>query len=404
MRIYSAAREETLRARKYIADWAGEGFLSEEQHQRLQPETVSDLRTTNIFLRLVLFFFTVIAVGAAAALFFVVFHPLPSEPTTGFFLMIFAALCYAAAEVAASKGRLHHHGVEEALAVCAVAFLCVGMEMTFFSGRPYSPKPHAIECVVPLAGIVFSLWIWHRFGLWYALLAAMFACLFLPEFWTSSHEVQHAIVAACYVTGLTALIAVRPRHRFDYLDADYSLAEAMLWLGVYLTINLKISALDLGPRLWVGASAANHEFARPFYWTTWVLTWCLPPVVLARGIREKDRFVIAVGAIAAILTLITNKPYLDWARHTWDPMLLGVLLIGSALLLRRWLARGPNGVRRGFTAERLSGKRQTVDECRFPGTRLGNSSVDNAKPATQQCRLPFRRGCLGGGGGASGEF
>ena len=97
-------------------------------------------------------------------------------------------------------------------------------------------------------------------------------------------------------------------------------------------------------------------FSRPFYWTTWVLTWCLPPVVLARGLRSKDRFVIAVGAVVAILTLVTNKPYLCWQRQTWDPMLLGALLIGVALFLWRWLAAGPGEIRRGFTARRLSGK------------------------------------------------
>jgi hypothetical protein len=33
-----------------------------------------------------------------------------------------------------------------------------------------------------------------------------------------------------------------------------------------------------------------------------------------RGIRQKDRFVIAVGAIVATLTLVSNKPYLGWQR------------------------------------------------------------------------------------------
>jgi hypothetical protein len=70
--------------------------------------------------------------------------------------------------------------------------------------------------------------------------------------------------------------------------------------------------------------------------------------VLARGLLRKDRFVIAVGAITAILTLVTNKPYLGWQRHTWDPMLLGALLIGVALFIRRWLAKGPGGIRHDF--------------------------------------------------------
>ena len=73
MRLYSASSEETLRARTLIKDWAGEGILTKEQHQRLEQDTVSELRTTNIFLRLVLLLFTLISVCAAAALFFQVF-------------------------------------------------------------------------------------------------------------------------------------------------------------------------------------------------------------------------------------------------------------------------------------------------------------------------------------------
>ena len=73
MRIYSASSEETLRARKLLTDWAGEGFLTKPQYELLEKETVSELRTTNIFLRMVLFLFTLIIVGAAAGLFFVVF-------------------------------------------------------------------------------------------------------------------------------------------------------------------------------------------------------------------------------------------------------------------------------------------------------------------------------------------
>ena len=29
-------------------------------------------------------------------------------------------------------------------------------------------------------------------------------------------------------------------------------------------------------------------------------------------------------------TLATNKPYLGWEHHTWDPMLLGVFLVAAA--------------------------------------------------------------------------
>ncbi|MGB8011054.1 MAG: hypothetical protein WCF68_05535 [Terriglobales bacterium] len=401
MRIYSASSEETLRTRKLLRDWEGDGFLTKAQYQLLEQETVSELRTTNIFLRLVLFLFTLISVGAAAALFLVVVLSRPSEQTAGFFFLIFGVVCYAAAEGAVSQARLYRYGIEEALAVCSVGFLCAGMQAAFFSSRPYSPQPDAIQVLVPAAGAVFSLWIWRRFGFSYAFLAAMIFVIFLPGYWTSSPSAQHVIVAGFYAAGLAGVAAVRSRHRFDYLDEAYSLVEALLWLGIYLAINLKLSSLDLRAQWWGGIPDTSGLFPRPFYWTTWVLIWCLPPIVLARGIRQKDRFVIAVGAIVATLTLVSNKPYLGWPRHTWDPMILGILLTAVAVFLRRWLAGGPGGIRHGFTAVRLSGKDK---QWMAVGSTVAGLLSPQA-PAPQPSGQDFRfGGGQTGGGGAGGDY
>jgi hypothetical protein len=405
MRIYTAASQETLRARQLLKDWLGEGFLTNQQYQVLQLETVSDLRTTNIFLRLVLFLFTVISVCCAAALFFV--GSRPSNQTTGVLFLIFAALCYALAEVAVSQARLYRYGIEEALAVCSVAFLCLGIDGLFFSGIPYSLRQDPARCLVPAAGAVFSLWIWRRFGFWYAFLAAMIFAVFLPGYWTSSHAAQHVIVVLFYTIALAGVAALRSRHRFDYLNESYSLVEAFLWLGIYLAINLQLSSLSLPAQWATGGIGAGHgpasEFSRPFYWGTWVLIWCLPPIVLARGIREKDRFVIAAGAITALLTLVTNKPYLTWPRHTWDAMILGLLLTTAAVLIRRWLSSAPGGIRHGFTAARLSGKdKQWLD---VGSAGLGLLSPHSITPPPQPGGQDFRfGGGQTGGGGAGGDF
>ena len=230
----------------------------------------------------------------------------------------------------------------------------------------------------------------------------MIFALFLPGYWTSSHAAQHVIVAVFYAAGLVCIAAIRSRHRFDYLDGAYSLVEAFLWLGIYLAVNLKLSSLNLPPHGWGGGTRAASEFARPFYWTTWVLIWCLPPAVLARGVRQKDRFVLAVGAIAAIMTLVSNKPYLGWQRHSWDPMLLGMLLSGVALFLRRWLARGPGGIRHGFTAARLSGKDKHWMNVSSAVLGLG-SPQSIAPPQTSSPDFRFGGGASGGGG-AEGDF
>jgi uncharacterized membrane protein YgcG len=151
---------------------------------------------------------------------------------------------------------------------------------------------------------------------------------------------------------------------------------------------------------WRGVATAS-EFSRSFYWTTWVLTWCLPPVVLMRGLRLKDRLVIIVGGFAVILTIVTNKPYLGWQRHTWDPMLLGASLIGVALFLRRWLADGPGEIRNGFTAHRLSGKDKTWMSAGAAVFGLLSPNTITPSEQTDSSDVHFGGGDSGGGGATS---
>jgi hypothetical protein len=390
VRAYSESSEEALRARNLLKDWAGEGFLTQAQYQRMEQETVCELRRTNIFLRLVLYLFTLIIVGAAVALFSVVFLSHPTDQETGFFLLIFAAISYAAAEFAVSRARLYRYGIEEALATCSVGFLCAGIAVA---------RPHGTAFLVPAAGAIASLWIWRRFGLPYAFLAAMIFAVWLAGYWTSSHSAQHIIVAAFYGAGLITVTAVRLRHRFTYLNDAYSIVEALLWLGIYVAINLQLSSVNLLGQWWRG-SESTTEFSRPFYWTTWVLIWCLPPAVLARGLRGKDRFVIIVGGVVAVLTLVTNKPYLGWQRHTWDPMLLGALLIGVGLVTRRWLAGGPGGIRRGFTAQSLSGRDKSWMNVGATALGLASPSI-TPSPQTGSSDVRFGGGDSGGAGASS---
>ena len=398
MRAYSASNEEALLARDLLKDWTGEGFLNGEQYSRMEQETPCELRRTNIFLRVVLFLFTLIIVGAAAGLFFTVFLSRPSQQTTGILLLIFAAICYASAEFTVSRFLLYRYGIEEALAACSVGFLCAGIFGIFFSGHLRSPKPDGTVFLVPAAGAVFSLWIWRRFGLPYAILAAMVFVVWLPGYWTSSHSARHLIIAAFYVIGLMIVVAVRSRHRFSYLDHGYSIAEALLWLGIYLALNLQLSRVDL-LLLWRGGFSATSEFSPAFYWTTWVFTWCLPPAVIWRGLRRKDRLVMAVGVATAVLTLVTNKKYFGWHWHTWDPMLLGALLIGVAISLHRWLAAGPGGIRHGFTAQRLSAKDRKW-------LNAGSAAFGLMSPHATQTQSPEVRfgGGDSGGGGATSDF
>jgi uncharacterized membrane protein YgcG len=80
-------------------------------------------------------------------------------------------------------------------------------------------------------------------------------------------------------------------------------------------------------------------------------------------------------------------------------MLLGAFLIAAALFLGRWLAGGPDGVRHGFTARRLSGKDKRWMNAGAIG--LGLVSPHSVSPQPDSPDVGFGGGDSGGGGASS---
>jgi len=123
-------------------------------------------------------------------------------------------------------------------------------------------------------------------------------------------------------------------------------------------------------------------------------------MALRQALKGRDASLLNAAMVMALLTLVTNKPYLGWPRHEWDAMFLGVLLVGAVIIVRRWLAGGHNGVRRGFTAQRLSGS-----DKRFLSV-LGSASGlvpggHGPAPGTGAARPDFGGGRSGGGGASA---
>lgn len=136
---------------------------------------------------------------------------------------------------------------------------------------------------------------------------------------------------------------------------------------------------------------------------TWAMIWLLPAAGLWLGLQRKDRLIIDVSIAMTLLTLTTNKRYLGWTAHAWDPMVLGVVLMTSAIVIRRWLQRGPNGERDGFTALRLL----RSDERKLAAVSIASSMMQPHTSNAKQTDAPhaFREGGgSSGGGGASGTF
>ncbi len=402
MTIYSAENLETLRTLKLLKYWRGDRLLTEQQGQQLQEETVSDLRTTNLFLRVVLFLFTVGILVLIQGLFITLLALSVSHGTDNglvVLLLLSSAVCYAVAECAVREGRLFHFGIEEASVVCSIGFLFWGLQLHHAHFKAGSDLGE-LFLVAVCAGV--SLWTWYRFGYWYTFVAAMLFVAFAALCLTKSAAAEHALVAIFYAVGLVGVTAAGTRHRSDHLHSVYSVAEALLWAGIYFSINLV--PYGLIPRWFDGSGPTGPPVSPAFYWFTWILIWCLPPVLLVRGIRRKDRVLLVLGAVLVVVTFICNKPYLGWQRHPWDPMMLGIVLMGVAWSLQRWLALGTGGIRNGFTSARVAGTQSAWMDAGTATFSLISPHAMSHRPQSGGIETPHGEGGDSGGGGAGGTF
>jgi hypothetical protein len=346
MRRYSQVVEESIRAQAQVRDWTRAGLLDPSQRARLESELRVDVKRTNVFLRAGLALFTALIVGALVAL--IVDGLDPRSPTALALATGLPALaCIGLAELLVGRLRFYRFGVEEALAVAAVFLLSFSVA-ALVSEPQYGLFRAASWIAGLLVGTAGGFGIYRRFGFVYAAIGSMACAAAIPFQMNLSPAARHALSAATLALVFVAVRWKRLQYEDDYPGDEYGQLQAAALAGIYIVLNLQLSfdLFDRTPRLGTGA----------FYWFTYLMTWVLPIVGLRLGIRERDRALMDVSLVMALVTLLTNKPYLGWPRHTWDPVLLGFLLMAVAIVLRRWLSNGPGGERRGFTPAPLLGK------------------------------------------------
>ena len=104
----------------------------------------------------------------------------------------------------------------------------------------------------------------------------------------------------------------------------------------------------------------------------------------------------------ALATLLSNKEYLGSPRYEWDPIVFGLLLMGTAIGVRRWLAAGDGGMRHGYTASRLvaSDKSKLGALAMVSAAQVDVPVAQSAPPADPG----IGGGGRSGGAGAGGSF
>jgi hypothetical protein len=385
MRIYSQADEEKVRAQAAVREWQRSGFLDTSQAAQISNELRVDFRRTNFFLRAVLFLFTSIVVAAAVSLVITVLD-LNQNISNATLCVIAAIACFGAVEFFIRNFRLYRFGVEEALAVAAAVLLSIATALL-------TPRFKALDLVVPLAiGAVGALSIYLRYGYLYAAIASLLCAAAVPFPIHLPGEARRLLAALVCAFSFSVVRKLRLRHGDDFPGDDYGLIQAAAWAGLYLATNLRVGfdRYEYYPY--------EQGF---FYWVTYAMTWILPIVGFWLSLRSKDRPLMNVSLLTALITLSTNKPYLHLMQQPWDPILFGLFLIASAVFLKRWLGRGTNGQRRGFTAARLLARdRQALSLVSTASAALQPAMPPSPTPAAK----PNFDGGRSGGAGASGSF
>jgi hypothetical protein len=364
-----------------VEDWTKSGLLQPEQREQMIPELQVDLRRTNRFLRVTLFLFGYMIVNSVVGL-FAVFLDLGDAAGT-VLAFVAAGGFFALAQWMIMRYRLYRFGVEEAAAIASVTFFTVG------SGLFMHSNLSSLQAFLAAAGGAFILF--SRFGYLYAGVAAVVFAAVIPF----NFEFVASDTARRLMAGVILLVVFgicrerREDHGWEFPGDSYGVLETTAWVGLYVMTNLKLSP-------WL----SYPDGVPQFYWATYVAIWLLPAIGLFLAIRDRHRWMLDANIVMAIVTMMSNKPYLGAEQKPWDPILFGVLMIAIALGVKRWLSGGADGSRRGFIAGRLlASERERLGVAGSAAALAPGAPAPHSHPSAE-----LGGGGRSGGAGASGKF
>lgn len=387
MGVYLPDQERAVRLLHDVHDWRDSQLISAEQHDRMAADLETGLRRTNKFLRATLFVFGLLIAIAATGLVAVLLDG--GDWVLWILSGLAAGGCFAAAAFLVRNYRLYRFGIEEAFAVASILFATFAVG--FFVDDLAAVSGIDLELGLALvAGAIVSFIVFFQFGFVYAAIIGM-ACAAMAPFPLLDSEIAGRSTAVAVLAALfVAARLERGKYGEEFPGDSYGLIETAAWAGIYLVVNLKISD-------WLSHPVETG----PFYWLTYAAIWMLPAAGLWIAARERHRYLLDLNILLAIVTLMSNKPYLNAQRNPWDPIAFGILLVAVALGLRRWLERGEGGARSGFVAFRLlASERERL-------STAGNVSVMQPSLHPQhgpEEPKPGYGGGRSGGAGAGGKF
>jgi hypothetical protein len=378
MIAYNRQQLDNLAAQQEACEAFSKGFITEADYNRIRAEFPYAFYTPNIFVRIGLFLLTVLI--SVCVLGLLLLMGIGDEHFGGIILFC-GLLSFGVLELFIRVRNFYQAGVDDALLWIAGSLILTGV---LFEAEHL--RPAAISGVV----LVIALWgslryVDHVMGL------VAYGALLCLIFYSFS---ELGVVARSLLPFLVMAISAFLGFLFTrwgklaglrHYHSCLVLLRAATLVSVYLAGNYFVDR-EVNEKLNGGPGPVMLG------WLWWLLTAVVPVLYVFNGIRKKDIVFVWVGLGSVAASVFTVRYYYHLLPAELAMMIGGVVLIGGAYGLIRYLAEP----KRGFTSaalEERSGVEGVIiaETFRLTGAHAADSSHDFG-------------GGSGGGAGASGTY
>jgi len=375
--------------------WKGAGAIDAATLAAIQAEYPDSRIALHRAWRVLVFVLVSIAIGAV---FFGVFRGV----FRGAGEMLAACLVFGAVLAVATEmlrgSRLSGGGGDAAAATWSSGFL-LAAAVIFLTDRLHVESESAITLALASAALLGALAAW-RWGFWFfaaAGSAAFFFAMARQPFARTAWIVLSILAMAATYRRFDRP-ALAPPHRSG-LAAVFAVSAAALYAATNL-YSFDMLAVERIRLSLSGGARLSAAGASPVRFAAILATAAFPVVFLAWGIRARRTLLLAIGIVAAALSVATFRNYVRigprWAFLT----ACGAVLVGAALWIHRRLREAPARTWRGLTADPLYSEAEGGVS---PLGALGAHLAAPAAPHPPDHGLSTGGGQFGGGG-ASGEY
>ena len=370
----SALRHQ-LKARK----WLKAGLVNQDKHDLIVEAYPSNLYRVKLAMAALLFLGgTVVVIGLQLTIAMSFLNEL--EDLLGFPTLIMGLLVLVFAEWLLIREQCHHRtGMLQAVYLHGLQLL-IASSAYFFDDN---------EIIVVLTAFILSLLASLRYMDRFALASALVCFgVFVFQLFDSFDGMMVYFVpiflAICY--GAAAFWLDRLSKSGEHWMYGDLINAGKLFSLILMYISVNVLVVSSGGNLLM-----NLDGQLPFAWLFIALTILLPLTMFYFGWKNRDRILLNIGGIGAVLSVPSIKLYFEMPTNEFVIAFVGVLLIVTAILLIRYFSAARNGI--------SSAKEQRQSSSILKILEAAQEFQQGEKPTTDT----FGGGEFGGGG-AEGKF